>query len=161
VPATIAEAAGIYSGLPAGMRAPDASRPVIGRLSDRSTFFGAISFIEMTVVDGGLGLTARITGDGILPPGGQQFTQTLNPDQLQVNEASTVLTVELAPLYLDALGMILYLTPVDLDLPVGSGRSDRPRAMLRWVAGLLACNGPVAAISVLVNRIVAELGLGR
>lgn len=158
MPATIAEAAPAQT-TPVAQVASSAAQPVTGTLANGTAFTGAISNLSTQVVSGVLTLTGTITGTG-LPAGGQQFSQALNLNQLQVNNACTILTLDLGPLHLDLLGLVVDLAPVHLNITAVPGAGNLLGNLLCAVAGLLDNGGPLQGISALLNQILSGLGLG-
>jgi len=158
MPATVAEAAPANP-VPAAHQVASTTQPVTGTLSDGSTFAGAISNLHTRVVNGVLTLTGKLTGTG-LPAGGQQFSQTLNVNQLAVNNSCSILTLNLGPLHLNLLGLVVDLAPVNLNITAVPGAGNLLGNLLCSVAGLLDNGGPVQGISALLNRILTGLGLG-
>jgi hypothetical protein len=159
MPATIAQAAPAPT-KPAAHKVASTTQPVTGTLADGTEFSGTISNLHSKVVDGVLTLTGTITGTGI-PAGGTPFTsQVQNVDQLAVDDACNVLTLNLGPLHLDLLGLVVDLDQVNLNITAVPGAGNLLGNLLCAVAGLLDNNGPVQGISALLNRILAGLGLG-
>jgi hypothetical protein len=159
MPATIAEAAPAPT-KPSVQKVASTTQSVTGTLPDGSAFSGSISNLRSKVVDGVLTLTGTITGTGI-PAGGTPFTSEIgNVNDLAVNDACTILTLNLGPLHLDLLGLVIDLNQVNLDITAVPGAGNLLGNLLCAVSGLLDNNGPVQGISALLNRILGALGLG-
>lgn len=121
-------------------------------------FVGQISDLTVNVVDGALELTGVI--DGVLD--GQTITDapfTATVDSLLVDDACTILDLDLGPLHLDLLGLVIDLDEIHLDITAVPGAGNLLGNLLCAVAGLLDRDGPLAGISALLNRLLTGLGL--
>ena len=80
-------------------------------------------------------------------------------DTLQVDQACTILDLDLGPLHLDLLGLVIDLNEVQLDITAVPGAGNLLGNLLCAVAGLLDRDGPLTGISALLNRLLTGLGL--
>lgn len=121
-------------------------------------FVGEISDLTVRTVDGVLQLTGTISGtlDGV-PIAATPFTTTI--DNLQANDACTILDLDLGPLHLDLLGLVVDLNEVQLDITAVPGAGNLLGNLLCAVAGLLDRDGPLQGIGALLNRLLTGLGL--
>jgi hypothetical protein len=121
-------------------------------------FVGEISDLTVRTVDGVLQLTGTISGtlDGV-PIDATPFTTTV--DNLQANDACTILDLDLGPLHLDLLGLVVDLNEVQLDITAVPGAGNLLGNLLCAVAGLLDRDGPLQGIGALLNRLLTGLGL--
>lgn len=121
-------------------------------------FVGEISDLTARAVDGGIELTGVIegvlNGQTIAPT---EFTTVV--DSLQVDNACTILDLDLGPLHLDLLGLVIDLNEVQLDITAVPGAGNLLGNLLCAVAGLLDRDGPLTGISALLNRLLTGLGL--
>ena len=85
------------------------------------------------------------------------FTTTI--DNLQANDACTILDLDLGPLHLDLLGLVVDLNEVQLDITAVPGAGNLLGNLLCAVAGLLDRDGPLQGIGALLNRLLTGLGL--
>ena len=121
-------------------------------------FVGEISDLTARAVDGGIELTGVI--EGVL--NGQTIAATpftTVVDTLQVDQACTILDLDLGPLHLDLLGLVIDLNEVQLDITAVPGAGNLLGNLLCAVAGLLDRDGPLTGISALLNRLLTGLGL--
>ncbi|MFZ1412535.1 MAG: hypothetical protein WAS07_13870 [Micropruina sp.] len=147
LPAATAHAVTVVQAQPAAT-----SLPVTG-----TDFVGQLSNLTVSAVDGALQLTGTITGmlDGL--PITDTFTSVI--DVAQVNDACTILDLDLGPLHLDVLGLVVDLDEVHLDITAVPGAGNLLGNLLCAVAGLLDRDGPLTGISALLNRLLTGLGL--
>lgn len=70
-----------------------------------------------------------------------------------------VVTLDLGPLYLDVLGLVIELAPVNLDVTAVPGAGNLLGTLVCPVAGLLDGNIPLGGLAGLLNRLLTGLGL--
>ena len=152
IPTTVTQAAPSAEGASIAARpASDAVIPVTGE----GGFVGSITNLDTSVVDGVLQLTGTLTGTG-LPVGGTDFTADIT--DLFVNDACTILDLDLGPLHLDLLGLVIDLNEIHLDITAVPGAGNLLGNLLCAVAGLLDNGGPLQGITALLDRLLAGLG---
>lgn len=150
-----ASGAAAPAGVSAAQVAPT-TLPVVGTLPDGTAFVGQLSNLTTSVVNGVIQLSGTITGTG-LPTQGTTFTAPIQ--DLVVGGSCTILELDLGPLHLDLLGLVIDLSPVELDITAVPGAGNLLGNLLCAIAGLLDGNGPLAGLSALLNRLLAGLGL--
>jgi len=117
-------------------------------------FVGQITNLDTSVVSGVLQLAGTLTGTG-LPAGGIDFLLPIT--DLLVNDACTILDLDLGPLHLDLLGLVIDLNAIHLDITAVPGAGNLLGNLLCAVAGLLDNGGPLQGITALLDRLLAGL----
>jgi hypothetical protein len=134
----------------------DTTLPIDG-LVNGTAFTGSLTDLTTSVVDGVVQLSGTLTGTG-LPTEGLDFTAPIQ--DLTATQGCKILTLDLGPLDLDVLGLVIELSPVELDITAVPGPGNLLGNLLCAVAGLL--DGPgnaLGGVSALLNRILSGLGL--
>jgi hypothetical protein len=106
--------------------------PVTGTLPDGSAFTGRLSRLAVSVVNGAPMLSGVITGTA-LPVAGTPFTAAI----LSAQAACPVLTLNLAGLNLDLLGLVVDLAPVNLNIAAVPGAGNVLGNLVCAIAGAL------------------------
>jgi hypothetical protein len=154
IPTTVTQAApSTEAGSIAARPASDAVIDVGGTLNGLP-FVGEITNLDTSVVDGVLQLAGTLTGAGL--PGPLEFTAPIT--DLFVDDACTILDLDLGPLHLDVLGLVIDLDEVHLDITAVPGAGNLLGNLLCAVAGLLDNGGPLQGITALLDRLLAGLG---
>jgi hypothetical protein len=142
-----------YAAVAAVAPAP-ASVPVTGSLNGLPGFTGTLSNLTTTVVNGVLTLTGTLNGTGLT--GGVPFSAPLTA---VTNPSCTILTLDIGAINLNALGLVVHLAPVSLDVTAVPGAGNLLGNLLCAVAHLLDNGGPLQGIAALLNRLLTGLGL--
>lgn len=123
-----------------------------GTISNLST---SVNSAGQLVLNGVLNGTVT-TATGAIDIVNQAFSTLLTP---AVGGSCTILTLDLGPLHLDALGLVIDLNQINLDITAVPGAGNLLGNLLCAVAGLLDNGGPLTGISGLLNNLLRQLGL--
>lgn len=134
------------------------SIPVTGTDQNGNQVTGQITDLTTSVVNGVLTATGTITIPG---QGSQTFTAPITA--VDTGGSCTILTLDLGPLHLDLLGLVVDLSPVNLDITAVPGGGNLLGNLLCAVAHLLdntgGSGGALNGLSTLLNRLLTGLGL--
>lgn len=121
-------------------------------------FVGELSDLTATVTDETVTLTGSITGTvtdtatGAITDVEDTFTATV--DGLMTDASCDILTLDLGPLNLDALGLVVDLSAIDLDVTGETGPGNLLGNVLCAVTGIFDRSGPLTPVTNLLNRLL-------
>ena len=130
--------------------------PITGTTAAGDPLAGTLSITRFAVQNGqivALGTISQVSVAGLPVAGSQAVTLPL----ITIAATCPILHLELGPLDLELLGLVVHLDQIVLDITAVSGPGNLLGNLLCAVAGLLDGGGPLIAITMLLNRILAIL----
>jgi phage-related protein len=139
------------------------SAPVTGTFTDAlggtGTFTGTFTPTRFVTQNGQLAAVGTLTGTlvdslgAVVGTVSQQVTTLVT----QAQGSCQILHLELGPLDLDLLGLQVHLDQVVLDITAQQGPGNLLGNLLCAIANLLNNNGPLSALTQLLNQLLALL----
>ena len=132
------------------------SIPISGTVAGISEFTGSFDVDRFVSQNGQLFAVGTLTGTltNLLTGITQSVSQIIQLPVTSAIGSCQILHLELGPLDLDLLGLQVHLDQVVLDITAQSGPGQLLGNLLCAVANILNGNGPLTAITGLLNRIL-------
>jgi hypothetical protein len=144
-------------------RAPAGSLDVTGTLEDGGTFVGTLSNLLFTQEAGQLVLTGVIEGTATDAAGNvteiaeQAFEVAATPSVQQDGGECQILFLDLAPIFLDVLGLQVDISQIVIDITAVEGPGNLLGNLLCAILGLLDRGGPAGGLAGLLNNLLRNL----